>query len=164
MKKKWFYLLIIALIGIVQLTLMDYFKLFGVKPDLLLISVILASLFYDMRWALLCSVFAGILKDVFGAAAFGINTSLFCLFSFAIIELAKKISIDNAFRQASLVFIISFLYNLTIGIVSIYSGNFIPLGIFLKILFISSAYTALLYLLFFKIAGPVFIPKTYLGN
>ncbi len=155
--KKILYLFIIFVIGIFQVTLLDFFKIFNVKPDLLLISAVIASLVFKFKWALFFSIFAGIFKDVFVVSTFGINTLLFCLWSFLILKLTKEIPIDNNFIRLILIFIIAFLHNIISGLFLFYSGKPIPLGIFLRTVSIGSIYTALVLLLVFKINSPPLI-------
>jgi len=141
--KNWIFFLIIIVLGMLQVTILNYFKIFGVGPDLLLISVVIASLFFEFKWAFVLSVFAGLFKDIFGANIFGINTLLFPLWSFLIVRLNKEITIDYNFIRIALVFIVSLLHNTITGLILIYSGNLIPLGLFLRIVSLQSIYTAL---------------------
>lgn len=141
--KNWIFFLIIIALGMLQVTILNYFKIFGVGPDLLLISVVIASLFFEFKWAFVLSVFAGLFKDIFGANIFGINTLLFPLWSFLIVRLNKEITIDYNFIRIVLVFIVSLLHNTITGLILIYSGNLIPLGLFLRIVSLQSIYTAL---------------------
>jgi len=141
--KNWIFFLIIVALGMLQVTVLNYFKIFGVKPDLLLITVVIAGLFFEFKWAFVLSVFAGLFKDVFGANIFGINTLLFPLWSFLIVRLNKEITIDYNFIRIILVFIVSLLHNTITGLILIYSGNLIPLGLFLRIVSLQSIYTAL---------------------
>jgi rod shape-determining protein MreD len=154
--KNLAFLVVILILYILQITLLDFFRVFNVKPDLLLIAVVFASLIFDLRWALPFGVLSGVFKDTFSATTFGTNTLLFSLWSFLIFRLAKKISIDDDFRSAILIFIVSILHNIIIGLLFIYSGNALPLGIFLRIICISSIYTALVLPLIFRVINPIF--------
>lgn len=149
--KKWIFLLIVILLGIFQVTILDCFKVVGIKPDLLLISIVIASLTFHFRWVLILSVFAGILKDAFSINTFGLNTLLFPLWSFLIIKLSKKISIDNNFIRAAVVFVIVIFNDIIIKLIFLFLGNLVPVGIFLRIIFIESLYTALICPLVFKV-------------
>ncbi|MCX5703483.1 MAG: rod shape-determining protein MreD, partial [Candidatus Omnitrophica bacterium] len=140
--KKLCFILIIIISGILQVTILDYFKIFTVKPDLLLISMVLASLAFEFRWAFALSIFAGFFKDAFSVTSFGINTLLFGLWSFLTLRLSKEITIDNDIIRVILVFIVTLIHNTFVGLVFIYSGNHIPSGIFLRIVSLSAIYTA----------------------
>lgn len=148
--RKLLFLLLIVILGIVQLTILDYFKIFTVKPDFLLINMVLASLAFEFRWAFVLSVFAGVFKDAFAVAGFGLNTLLFGLWSFLIVRLSKEITLDNNVTRAVLIFIVTAVHNTITGLIFIYLGNLIPLGIFLRIVAIESIYTAAVFWLVFK--------------
>jgi len=155
MRNNLIFSLSIVIFAMLQVVFTDYLKIFNVKPDLLLIIISLGSLALSLRWALVLSVFAGLFKDIFGMNMFGINTLLFPVWSFLIIKLAKKISIDNNYLRLGLIFIIALIHNTFTGLVSVYSGSFIPPGIFLRIVFVGSLYVAVISPLVFKIINSV---------
>lgn len=132
-----------AVFGILQVTILDYFKIFGVKPDLLLIMVFIAGLFLDLKPALGLGILAGILKDAFSSGPFSISTILFPIWIFLIAKLIREVSVEDNISRMLLIFAVALLNNVTSGLVLIYSGGFVPLGIFLRITFLSSIYTAL---------------------
>ena len=145
-------LLIITLIlGVFQLTLLGHFRIFGIKPDLLLVTVVLASLFLEMRWAIVFGVGVGIFKDIFSLNPFGLNILLFGLWSFLSAKISREITIEDTLSVTLLVLVIALLQNIASGLVVIYSGNFVPLGIFLRISLFGSFYTALTLPLILKV-------------
>ena len=149
--KKYFFLLFIVGLGILQVTLLDGFRFFSVRPDFLLIAVVIASLTFDLRTALLLCAFAGIFKDLFGATGFGFNTVLFTTWSFLIIQLSRLIPLDEMLMQAGLVLIVAFLHNLVTGFYMLSLGSIIPFGIFLRILILETLLTALFFPLLAKL-------------
>lgn len=58
---------------ILQMTVLNYLRIFGAAPDLLLITVIFFGLFFGAGAGLESGIIAGILKDVFALDFFGIN-------------------------------------------------------------------------------------------
>jgi len=152
--KKWFFLLITVIMGLLQVSVLDYFKLFGVKPDLLLICMVLASLYFELKWALCLSIFAGILKDIFSANIFGINILLFPLWSFIIIKLSKNIPVDNNVIRTLLIFLVVILNNIFIRAIFLFLGKPISWGVSLRVASLESLYTALVVPLAFKIIKP----------
>lgn len=148
--KNFIFIVIIIIFGLLQTTILNYVNIFNIKPDLLLISVIIASLFFEPIWAISLSIFAGILKDVFSLNAFGMHTILFFLWSFLIIKLSRKITLDNNYIKLVLIFIIAILNNIIIRLIFLFLGNFISLGLFLRISFIEPLYTAFIFLLVLK--------------
>lgn len=151
--KKEFFLVIIFIFCLLQVTILDYFKVFQVKPDLLFISVVIASLFFSGKWAILFSLLSGVLKDVFTIDTFGINTLLFTLESFFVIRLSKKITLDENFLYAAVIFAAVIINAIIIRVASIFFGDsVVSPGIFLRIAFFQAIYTALISPLLFKLA------------
>lgn len=152
--KKWAFLAAIILASVLEVTALNYFRIFNVKPQLLLVAVVAASLAFDLKWALFFSILAGILKDVFCPETAAFNTLLFAFWSFLIVRLSRKISVDNNFIRAALLFIITVLNNIFVKLSFVYIGKFIPLGVFLRTSFLESLYTVLVSVLVFKILSP----------
>ncbi|MFH1640793.1 MAG: rod shape-determining protein MreD [Candidatus Omnitrophota bacterium] len=140
--KKWLIVLIIIILALLEVTLLDYIRVFGTKPDLLIISVFVLSFYAGFKWALPLAILAGALKDAFGSYPFGLNTLLFSVWSILLIKLSKKVSIDSDLIRAILVFIILVFNNIIARMILLFSGNSIPLGIFLRVTFLESLYTA----------------------
>lgn len=149
--KKLIFFFVIIILALLQATLLNYINIFNIKPDLLLISVIISSLFFEPAWALSLSIFSGILKDIFSTNAFGMNAILFLLWSFLIIKLSRKITFDNNYIRLALIFIIAIINNIIIRLFFLFLDNFIPWGIFLRITLVESLYTALFLPLVFKL-------------
>jgi hypothetical protein len=80
---------------------------------------------------------------------------LFTLWGFLIIELNKKISIDNDLRRVVLIFILAIMHNTIRGLIFVYLGNFIPVGIFFRTVSLGSIYTAAVLPLLFKVITPI---------
>jgi rod shape-determining protein MreD len=145
-------LTVVALIlGFFQLTLLHYFKVFGAQPDLFLVSVILASLFLPERRAIIFSIAVGVFKDTFGLHTFGLNILLFAIWSFLIVKVTRKVAIEDNLSRLLLLFIVALLHNIISGLALVYSGNFIPAGIFLRAVFLGALYTGLTLPLILKI-------------
>ena len=87
MRIRTFFILILVS-AIIELVVLEHFKIFGVQPDIVLIEVIFSALILPFRWVLIISVFAGILKDFLGLGIFGINVVLFPLYCIFIRKLS----------------------------------------------------------------------------
>lgn len=142
--KNWAFLCVIIICALLQGTVLDSFSIFGVKPDLLFISVFYASIFFSVTWALPLSIFAGFLKDMLCANTFGVNTFLFPLFCLILIKLSREISLDNNCIRAVSLFILIFINDIIARIIFIFLGNSISWGIFLRTAFLESLYTAVI--------------------
>lgn len=153
--KNWIFLLSIFIIAVFQATILDVFKIFNVKPDILLVAVVVSSIYLDLKWALVLAVFAGILKDSLNLHSFAINTLILTVFSFLTVKISKKISLDNNFICSLLLFIIVVSNGIIIRL-SYFSGDqFIPLGIFLRTLFLESLYAIAILPLVYKLLKQV---------
>lgn len=148
MKKLFFFIAILAS-GLLQTTILNDFRVFTIKPDLLLIFVVIAGLTFELRWVLVFSLFAGIFKDVF-CVTFGVNTALFFLWGLLTWRLNREIAIENNLLRALLVFIAAFMHNIASGLIFISSGNILPCGVFLRIVTLQPIYTAAVLPLVFK--------------
>jgi rod shape-determining protein MreD len=148
--KKSAALLIVIILAILQVTILNHLRIFSVKPDLLLIAVVLTALSLELKQALFFSILAGIFKDIFSINAFGVNTVLFPIWSFLIIKLSKEVSIEDNPAFAVLVFITVVFNDIAARLINLTLGNFIPLGIFLRVAFLESLYTALVSSLAFR--------------
>lgn len=148
--KKLYFFLATFILGILQVSLLDYFKIFNVKPDLLLISAIIASLAFKFHWAVFLSIFAGLFKDAFSTGIFGINTLLFSLWCFLIAKVTRKLSLEDDIMRIALIFLVALFHHIIMGLLFLYLGKPIALGIFMRIITIESIYTAAVSPLVFK--------------
>lgn len=157
--KKPFFLFGIILAGVFQITLFDSLKVFNVKPDFILLAVVMAYFMLEFKWAISLSVFAGIIKDALGIGAFGMNTLLFPLWVFLLAKVNKQIQMDSSLFRPIVVFVITLSHHIIAGLIFVTLGRFIPIGIFLRIVFIESIYTALIFFLACKLAAQWFPAK-----
>jgi rod shape-determining protein MreD len=143
--KKFLLPLFLVAFALLQGTLLDLFKIFNVKPDLLLISSVIASLYFPFGLALAISLFSGMLKDALGTSAFGVNTLLFPLWTLLIFKLNNQIPLDFFPIRLFLMFVVSLFQAVASGLILISMGSFIPAGIFSRIVFVQAVYSALLF-------------------
>lgn len=141
----------IAGIGLLQFTVLGHLQVFSIKPDLLLIAMILVSLYLRKWQGITLGVFCGALKDIFSISAFGINAVLFLFWSLLLGKVSRKISIDHNLVFAATVTIVTALNSMLVRLVFFYLGRPVSLGIFLRIFFLESLYTGLTALLFFRL-------------
>jgi len=154
--KKWIFFIFVLLAVLLEATILNYLRLFHVKPALTFACVVLAAFYLDSPRAFLLAVFAGILQDVFGTAAYGINTLLYPALVFLIIKLTAKISLDNDYLRTALLAILLIINDVAARLVLLSLGKSVPaLGIFLRIAFLQLIYTAAAFPLLLKIARPI---------
>ena len=70
-------ILILSIFTIIEVEILDYLRIFGVKPDLLLITVLFFALYRRAKWAGFTGILAGLLRDVFTVNPFGISILYF---------------------------------------------------------------------------------------
>lgn len=142
--KNLIIVVLIYIFSLLQVTVLNNFKFFGIKPDLLFVIIVILSVFLEWRRVLFFSLFAGILKDMFFVEPFGINTILFPLMSYLVHKVSRKISVEDIYALMVVVFISVFLNNSIARIISVFSVKFIPFGIFTRGIFIESLYSAII--------------------
>ncbi len=153
---KLFFFLFITVSVLLQATSLNYLRLFSVKPQLPIIGVVLSSLYLPAGWALSLALFAGILKDIFSIQYWGVNTFLCPALSFTIISLSRKISLDDLSVRACLICLSLITVNIAARIIFIILGQqTVSAGAFLRITFLESLYSSVIFLPLFKLIKPV---------
>jgi len=142
--------LFIIFLCVLQVTFLDFFRIFGIKPDLILIGVIFLSLRLELRQALVLAICAGALKDIFGPHQIAVNTPLLCLWTYLVIRLSRDLSFDHPLIRAALIFFVCLTNEIVSGIIFFFLGSYTPIGAFLRVWFLESLYTAAVSPLVFK--------------
>jgi len=148
--------LILVLSVILQSTVFDYLKIFNVKPDIVLIAVVILGLSLKLKWVMIFSYFAGFLKDMLGGLPFGINVLVLPLLGFLVFKLSKRMAIETRYLKTALVFIAVISQNLVVSLLIVLLKLDISIGVFSRFAVISSIYTAVVYFYLSKI---IRIPK-----
>ncbi len=144
MKRKALFFLVIITVALLQITVLNPFALFGVKPDLLLLLVVICGLYFSPGWALGYSMVAGCCQDVFTASGWGINTVLFCALSVLLVALHKRMRFDSRGVRLSVVYLSCLAYYVISGF-CIPRVSTIPTGIFLRTLLLGPVYDTLIF-------------------
>jgi rod shape-determining protein MreD len=144
MKRIIFSALIVAA-ALMQSTLINGIRIFGVKPDLLWIMVMAAALYFDLSAAVVFAVLSGLLKDSLGTSTFGVFIVLLPLWTVVVRSLSKRISFD--YLPVSSVFLAVMIFVNAIIIRSIPPAVNVQLSFmaFLRISVIESLYTAFVF-------------------
>ncbi|MCM8795507.1 MAG: hypothetical protein NC928_02295 [Candidatus Omnitrophica bacterium] len=132
---------IIFLTFLLEATVLEALRVFGVKPQITLAIVVIINLIFDSKRAFFLSIFAGLLKDIFAVNSFGINLSLYALFSFLIGRLTKKISFEHRLSILGLIFSVVVINAIFLRFIFYLSGCVVYLGIFLRIMALEGIYT-----------------------
>lgn len=154
--KKWLLVLFTLIILVtLQLSWLVSLSIFNTKPDLLLIFTVSLVFYFNFKIALVTGILAGLFKDAFLPSGMAINTLLFSVWSYLTFRLSSQISTENSYVRLIIILIIAILNNTVIGMQSLNSGNYIPAGIFLRSLLISSVYTVVLSPFIFKLTKKI---------
>jgi rod shape-determining protein MreD len=133
---------VLALLAVLQSTIINAIGLINIKPDLLLIAVIISALGSSWKWALFYGFLAGALKDVLGSGSFGFYSVMFASFGYLCRELSKSLMIDSRLRLVITVSLAAALEYIILSLFLALSGDPVPIGIFLRSTLIGSAYSA----------------------
>ncbi len=95
-----YFILVITLV--IHLTVLDHIRIFGSKPDLMLIPVIFFGLFLGRGIGLEAGFAAGLAKDLFAIDFFGINASIFALIGYLAGVLGAMLSRESKKTQSLL--------------------------------------------------------------
>jgi len=155
-KKIGFFYLCVIICAIVQATMLDYIRLWSVKPDLLLLCCVVVGLTLSLRDGLYLGILAGFLKDILSLNHYGISTLFFPLVVFLVFKLSTKIATENSSLSAMVVFFVVILNEVVSKILLEFFGVFIPAGVFLRVIILEALYTAIISILVFKMKGWIF--------
>lgn len=117
-------LLILVAALYLHLTILNYVKIFGSRPDLMAICVIFFALFFGPAVGLESGIMAGFLKDIFTLDFFGVNT-----FTLGITGLTAGIIKEKFFKESGrtqfilVLFFTAFSMSLHFMIVSLFSKS-----------------------------------------
>lgn len=98
MKKMWAIILLIALfifMFVIQITILNKIKLFGVNSNLLLVTVIMISLWYNTYVSNIFAFFTGITADMFFSFGIGKSVIIYLVISVVIAIVSKVYKKDN---------------------------------------------------------------------
>jgi rod shape-determining protein MreD len=95
---------LILLAGFAQSTSFDYIRLFGVKPDILLIISVFSALLFSRNDAVKCAILAGSIKDITSSAILGSYTLSFFLICVFINIHHNKFYREKTITQIVLIF------------------------------------------------------------
>lgn len=157
-KKTAIIIIILTIVSILaQVSFLNYFVIFGIKPDLVLALVVFFSLFSNGRTAFFVSLSSGVACDAFSGGPFGLNIFVyFCIF--LVIQVNKKIidTQDNwtLFLVSFGAFILSYVIYYFIARIDLELPGFY---LTLKTLIIPAALYSLIpfYILYFVVGKPL---------
>jgi len=146
------YLILLACL-LLHLTVLDYAKLFGARPDLMLIAVVFFSLFLGWKRGLESGVAAGLMQDILAFNLFWVNTFVLGTTGFLVGILNAKLFKESKATQVSLVFfftIFSMALRFLLTALFAKSVKITFSEYFITSIFLTATYTALISMLIFS--------------
>lgn len=137
------FLLLLLVFLLLQAGLVDSIRVFSAKPDLVTVIIIIGSVFFERKFALFCSLAAGLFKDIFAVNPYGVHTLLLPLWSFLVSFISRKLTIEDKFVLSVFTFVLVFVNCLLLRFINMFSIENTALGIFLRLAFLESLYSAL---------------------
>lgn len=159
-----FSLFIILLLAFtIQVTILEYIKLAGARPDIMVLFVVFFGLFFGAGTGFEAGLISGLLKDIYSLDIFGVNTVILALTGLIVGALSPKFFKESIFTQFTIVFVFMLVSMLAHFAVSslIRKITYISMPEYLfRLIIPSSLYTALLSFAVF----PILIKRYHLNE
>ena len=118
MKKRYLFILAL-LISLVQITLAQQIRAFGIIPNLILITIVMAVLIFDGLEGIYLAVIFGLLQDILASKALGISILIYMLIA-AILYSIKEFLLNDYKLSALLgIFFSTILYHSMLYLMSV---------------------------------------------
>jgi rod shape-determining protein MreD len=125
MKKKLIYLFAVLYITlIIQTTLLDYIKIFDIKPNLILILIVCVTLIRGGIEGAVFGLAAGLFQDILSGNSIGPYALLGFIIGFGLGGFNKRFYRDNIFVCAIITFAVSIIYESIIILPGIPLSNY----------------------------------------
>jgi rod shape-determining protein MreD len=159
------YLFFLIILLILQLSIFSYFPFAGIKPDLLLVIVIVSSLLKGSKMGFAVGFTAGFLQDIFLGEMLGVYTITKLLIGGIAGLLNGQFFKDNFFLPPLFIFFLSLIQGTFVFLLSenlVFNVNFI---LFIKNIILPEAlYNALIGFLFYYIFYKLGKSRGYIGR
>lgn len=164
--REWLiWLIIIYACLLLESSVLVHFTIFGAKPDLLLVGVVLVGLLQGKKEALSKGFFVGLVEDLFIGRFVGSNALVKALVGFLSGQVEREIVKENVVIAVSMVWVFTIVNHLLYGALMILLGNANILGLdYLRTLLTSAFYNGLLTIVVFPIFYFLLIKGTLKKN
>jgi rod shape-determining protein MreD len=133
-----------------QVTVLNFFQIYGYKPDLVLILIIFYAFLKDQMEGAFWGFVGGLLKDVATGGSFGLNALSFMAAGYLVGLTQMAFNKDNPYVVSLVTLLASFLNGLIHYALLSYLSIHISLGVVFKISFFGALYNTILALLLYK--------------
>ncbi len=156
--KDRYLILFAVLVGIFQITVLQFFSFAGVIPNLAMIIVIVVTIYLSEIEALRFSVYLAATLDILAGRGLGVYMVAFVLISFIIIKLGGTVFNDNVVTPILFIGVSTIFMFIYFSLIDYFSSGFVHGFIWsIKVLFINLIYN-------FLVGVPIYnfvINKTY---
>ena len=150
-------LLALFIIALMQSTLLNYFRIFNVKPDAILAALVIFVAFFNLRWSVSFAFLGGVFRDIFSILPFGLNTSLCILWIILAKQISRRLSMENELTRSAILCLIIILNSLALQSILFIVDRPIVMGVFFRIASIESILTLLLALPMYRLFARLFM-------
>jgi len=143
--KERYLLPLCIFVFILQTTIFQSFRIFGVLPNLSVIVIILLTALLNRWIGIRGAIYLGILQDLFVSPALGLHTSVYVIIAVVISIFEDQVFRDNVIAVIMMIVASTLMYHSLFWIISYFMDMQIPLkDLIFKVLFIEGFYNLLL--------------------
>lgn len=158
-RKQIYALLVLFIIALLESTLLNHFRIFDVKPDIILAALVIFVPFFSLTWSVVFAVLGGMFRDIFSILPFGFNVVICVVWIILAKRISRQLSIESNFIRSAILGLIILLNNLTLQSILFVLAKPIAMGRFLTIIFIESITTLLLALPMYRLFLRLFMDE-----
>jgi len=136
--KKWHFFAFIFICLLLQLTFLHGLSLWGVRPNLILIILIISCLKLDLKWAVALGIYSGFMQELFTINALPVDIFLYPAVSLLVVKLSRKITLENNLLRLILVLVVVLTVS-AIRLAMNTSGQIIPMGVMFRTILLEMA-------------------------
>ena len=148
------YIVIALAAGLAQVAFLDRFRIFGAAPDLFMGPAVIAAVSFNAPAAVCAGLFAGVFKDLFDVAPVAVNSILYPLTALLVCRLNRTLSLESRLSCSLIAGLAVAACNIIAWIILAYSQAAVPQGIFVRIVILDAALTALAVAALFPVFRP----------
>lgn len=144
--------LALLIIFVLQSTLLSFIEIKGVKPDILLIVIVIFSVFGGSLEGSIYGLIGGILQDIFFGHAVGFNMLIYMLIGFIFGEISKNLFKEKFVTVMSMVVLATFIKHVIYILLMVIMDSLVPLSPLIFAILIEAFYNAIIsYIIFYFI-------------
>lgn len=144
-------LILFLLFFVLQLLFIPLLEIKGIKPDLLLVFVILVGLQRERFWGTLVGFFVGLLQDLFCTGFLGVFTIAKTISGFLVRAFSEKSVNNGVLNFGGIVFAIGIIHNFLVDWISAWGTHVSILIMIFRFVIPEAFYTAVLAMIVYEL-------------